>query len=290
MIYKQCFNQINPNSDQEDNMSRNKCIFYLVIGILFVATIACSISATPKKAPQADSAENQNSSEPAQTDSSAPSIFEKVPTTPIGLNKGLSSLNSYTNTLQIITNGPTPQDKNDMRVISSYTSNGDNTKTQSVTISSSADDPEESRSSTTNYKVGDVTCTVDDSGESSAEIDENSPAAKEILNIVMNLYDTVINVESPVLIGVETISGINCNHYTFNVAGLGKTSGVEVTQSTGEYWSAVDGNYLVKYDVVLETRNAPENNANAEVLRSEIHFLLSDINTAITIELPAECK
>ena len=91
-----------------------------------------------------------------------------------------------------------------------------------------------------------------------AEIDEYTPAPKEILNIVMNLSDTVINVDNPILSGVETINGISCNHYTFNVVGLGKTSGAEVTQSAGEYWSAVDGNYLVKYDVVLETRNAPE--------------------------------
>jgi hypothetical protein len=40
----------------------------------------------------------------------------------------------------------------------------------------------------------------------------------------------------------------------------------------------------------LETRNAPESSANAEVLRMEIHFLLSEINTAFTIDLPAECS
>ena len=177
-----------------------------------------------------------------------------------------------------------------MRIITSYTSNGDNTKTQNITVSSSADDPEESRSSSTNYRVGSVTCTIDDTGESSAEIDEYTPASKEILNIVMNLSDTVINVENPVKAGTETINGVNCNHFTFNVIGLGKTSGAEVTQSQGEYWSAVDGNYLVKYDVVLETRNAPESSAAAEVLHSEIHFLLSDINAAITIDLPAECS
>ncbi len=163
-------------------------------------------------------------------------------------------------------------------------------KRESETISSSAEEPEESRSSTTNYRVGEVTCTVDDSGESEAEIDEYTPAQKEILNIVMNLSDTVINVDNPILSGVETINGISCNHYTFNVVGLGKTSGAEVTQSAGDYWSAVDGNYLVKYDVVLETRNAPESDASAEVLHSEVHFLLSDINAAITIELPAECS
>jgi len=276
-------------------MSRNKGFYYLAVCTLLLVSFACSISKTPEKNPQENSGSEQSGgtqggSEPVQTENKAPSIFEKAPTTPVGLNKGLSSLNSYTYSLQILTSGPTPQDKNDMRIITSFTSNGDNTKTQNISVSSSADEPEESRSSSTNYRVGNVSCTIDDSGESSAEIDENSPAAKEILNIGGNLYDMVINVENPVLSGTETVSGIKCNHFTFNVVGLGKTSGAEVTQSTGEYWSAVDGNYLVKYDVALETRNAPENNANAEILHTEMHFLLSDINAPITIDLPAECN
>jgi hypothetical protein len=276
-------------------MSRNKSSYYFVIVVLLFATLACSISMTPKKAPQAADGNEQGGSAPAQSapeqpKAAGPSLFEKAPTTPVGLNKGLSSLNSYTYSLQIINNGPTPQDKNDMRIITSITSNGDNTKSQNISVSSSADDPEESRSSSTNYRVGNKTCTVDDTGESQAEIDDYTASQKELINIVMNLSDTVINVENPVLVGTEVINGINCNHFTFKVAGLGKTSGAEVTQSTGEYWSAKDGNYLVKYDVALETRNAPENNASAEVLRSEIHFLLSDINAAITIQMPAECN
>lgn len=281
-------------------MSRNKGSYFLIIVLMLLATIACSISRTPQNTSQGGSESNQGESETPQTNSggeepsasnnNGPSLFEKAPTTPVGLNKGLASLNSYTYSLQIITNGPTPQDKNDMRIITSYTSNGDNTKTQNISVSSSADDPEESRSSTTSYRVGSVTCTIDDTGESSAEVEDNTPAAKEFLNIVMNLSDSVINVENPVSAGVETVSGVSCNHYTFSVVGLGKTSGAEVTQSQGEYWSAVDGNYLVKYDVVLETRNAPESSANAEVLHSEIHFLLSEINIAFTIDLPAECS
>lgn len=271
-------------------MFRIKSTYYLIIAALLFVTLACSISLSPKKTSQPESNGGQINTQPTQAINIQPAVIEKAPTTPVGLNKGLSSLNSYTYSLQIITNGPTPQDKNDMRIITSYTSNGDNTKTQNISVSSSADDPEESRSSTTNYRVGDVTCTIDDSGESSAEIDDYTPAAKEIINIVMNLSDSVINVENPVLVGVETMNGISCNHYTFNVVGLGKTSGAEVTQSQGEYWSAVDGNYLVKYDVVLETRNAPESSVNTEVLHSEIHFLLSDINAAFTIDLPAECS
>jgi len=281
-------------------MSRNKGSYFLIIVLMLLATIACSISKTSEKNSQEGSESNQGDSEspqansgggePAGSNNNGPSLFEKAPTTPIGINKGLSSLNSYTYSLQIITSGPTPQDKNDILIITSFTSNGDNSKTQNISVSSSAEDPVESRSTSTSYRVGNVNCTIDESGESSAEVDDFSPAEKEILNIVMNLSDSVINVENPKKAGVETVSGVSCNHYTFNVAGLGKTSGAEVTQSQGEYWAAVDGNYLVKYDVVLEIRNAPESSANAEVLRSEIHFLLSEINAAFTIDLPAECS
>jgi hypothetical protein len=279
-------------------MIKNRYAFIYTVIVLLIFSLACSISATPKKE-ATPVASNLSAAQPQSVPQNQPQTQPQIiaapttaplPVTPVGLNKGLASLNSYTYTMQVITLGPTPQDKNDMKIITSFTSNGDNTKTQNISVSSSADDPKENRSSTTNYRVGNVTCTVDDNGESDPEIDDYSAAQKEILNIGMNLVDTVINVENPVSVGTETINGINCNHFTFTVVGLGKTSGAEVTQSTGEYWSAVDGNYLVKYDVSLETRNAPESNANAEVLHTEMHFLLSDVNAPINIELPAACK
>jgi hypothetical protein len=164
------------------------------------------------------------------------------------------------------------------------------TRTESFT--SSADDPQGSSSASTIYKVGNVTCTVEEGSESEseAESEDISPAAKEMLNIFSNLADIVINVDNPQKMGSEVINGINCNHYTFIVSGLGSSSGAEVTQSGGDYWSAVDGNYLVKYDVVLETRSAPESSAEAEVLHAEVHYALYDINAAINITLPAGCN
>jgi len=104
------------------------------------------------------------------------------------------------------------------------------------------------------------------------------------------LGDIVIVVENPKFVGAETINGIQANHFKFNVTGLGKKSGAEVTQSAGEYWIAVDGQYLMKYDVVLETRSAPAGNAQAQVMHSETHLDLSKINQPIQISMPAECK
>ena len=102
--------------------------------------------------------------------------------------------------------------------------------------------------------------------------------------------DLTLYVEDPVLVGEEQVNGIQTRHYTFKVSGLGKKSGAEVTQSSGEYWSAVDGNYLVKYNLVLEMRNAPEDSSAAKVIHSETSYELNMVNQPITIEMPAECK
>lgn len=273
-------------------MSKNTRVVLAAIFFLSIVVMACSVSY----------AGEENGEEGLHTEDSAggqvdgqngfelPAILETKPEPPLGLNEGLSSLNSYTYSLQIIANGPTAQDRNETRVTTSTDSVNERTVTRMESFSSSADDPQGSTSSTSNYRVGNVTCMVDESGEGEAETEDYSPAAKEMLNILSGLWDVHFKTGEAVFVSTETINGVNCDHFTFSVGGLGKTSGAEVTQSTGEYWSAVDGNYLVKYDVVLETRNAPESSASAEVLRSEVHYLLSDINTPLSIELPAQCQ
>jgi hypothetical protein len=286
------------NSFQEEAMSKNRHAIIFVVIILLIFSLACSISATPKKEAAPSTGNNavvQPQTQPqTQPQVQPPSVIvpttAPLPVTPVGLNKGLASLNSYTYSMQVIVNGPTAQDKNTTLFKNSYTSNGDNSSIHTESVTSTADDPKGSNSSTTIYQVGNKSCTVSGDPETKPEKSDLTPAKKEISNIVMHLTDTIINPENPVLVGTETVSGVNCNHYTFKVSGLGKTSGSEVTQSSGEYWAAVDGNYLVKYDVVLETRNAPGSSTDAEVLHSEVHFLLSDINAPITIQLPAECS
>ncbi len=267
---------------------RNALLSFIII-LLFLA-IACSISYSPNKTSQSESGSGQPSSEQVQPESKESGPVVAIPSTPVGLNKGLASLDSYTFMFQVITNGPTSQDKSESLITNSYGSNGDFIKIHVESISSTESDPEESRYSMTNYRIGNKSCTVDEIGGGDPQIDNYTSSQKEMSSVFMNLFDTSINVSNPVFIGVETISGISCNHFSFNVSGLGTISGAVVSQSSGEYWSAVDGNYLVKYDVVLETRNAPENNTNAEVMHSEAHFLLSDINAVVTTAMPAECS
>ncbi len=260
----------------------------LIVFILLIS-LACSVKYNQPDEQEdflGDTQEESSSGEAAGLFQSP----EKKPVLPVGLNKGLSSLNSYTYEMRLIMNGPSAQDRNETKVTTSYYSDDESTMTRTESFASSADEPEGDRSVSTVYRVGETMCTISDDEDSEAEIEDLSPASKEMLNIFMNLSDTVINVEDPELVGTEMVSGVNCNHYQFTVIGLGKTSGAEVTQSQGEYWSAIDGNYLVKYDVILETRNAPEGDEDAEILHTEMHFLLFNVNSTSPILLPAECS
>ena len=275
--------------------TRTVKVFFLIF-LLLTAALACSISYSPdqkeESGPESDLPIpdiNQGIVEDTGTGEEAPVSRNEVLAAPVGLNEGLSSLNSYTYTLQIIANGPSSQDRSETKILSSK-DNSDSNMTRIEMISSSAEEPEVDTSVSTNYRVGNINCTIDDGDEAEAETEDYSPAAKEMLNILGGLWDVHFKTGDPVFIGNEVVNGINCKHFTFNVGGLGKTSGAEVTQSTGEYWSAVDGNYIVKYDVVLETRNAPEGSIDAEVLHSEIHYLLYDINNAASIVLPSLCN
>ena len=92
-------------------------------------------------------------------------------------------------------------------------------------------------------------------------------------------------IEDPTFVGEEMINGVRSNHFTFRIVGLGLTSGAEVTANQGEYWLAVDGQYIVKYDLVAETRTGPDSG----ILRQEVSIDLSGINQPVNIAFPQGC-
>jgi hypothetical protein len=258
-------------------MSRSKNVFILSAVVLLLSSLACSLGTV---------ASPQSPGQPAQPGKPGASNVNA----PVGIRQGLASLDTYTYQMRVINSGPTPEDKNNTLTRVTYDSNGNNSKAYSESVSSSASDPTENRSSSTRYQVGDVTCTVGDGSDSKPSTETTTAAQKEMTNIMGQLMDMTIYVENPVAAGSENVNGIDADHYTFDVKGLGKSSGAEVTQSSGEYWVAKDGRYLVKYAVVLETRSAPEGTEGAEVLHTEIYYELSDVNAAVDISLPAECN
>jgi hypothetical protein len=59
-----------------------------------------------------------------------------------------------------------------------------------------------------------------------------------------------------------------------------------VNINRGDYWLAVDGRYIVKYTLVIETSQA----ADAEVLHEEVSIEMNQINQAVSIAFPQGCQ
>ncbi len=285
-------------------MSKRKVTLLLVVSILVVVSLACNLGMSPA-APTANPDESNPEDQPteevvgeAPTEEAGQAPTETIvptptaiPSLPIGLRQGLASLNSYRLKIDMIVKGPTPQDKSHSLYQIDYVMDGDKTLVHTESTSSSAADEKEKTSTSDLYEIGNKSCSVSGSGtDRQAKLSDVNIQQKEMLGSMAQLEDTIMVVETPQFVGAETVNGIQTNHFKFNVTGLGKKSGAEVTQSAGEYWIAQDGQYLVKYDVILETRSAPAGNAQAQVMHLETSVDLSNINQPIQISMPADCK
>lgn len=213
-----------------------------------------------------------------------------IPNQPVGLRQGLASLNSYRLEIRTINNGPTADDKNEITMRYESGSDGESWHVSNAVLASTAEEPGVVEASQTDqYKVGDSMCEVSEDG-SEAEETPVDPQAQEIADIWYGLFDLLPMINEPTFIGVEALNGVQVNHFRFNVSGLGATSGAEVVASEGEYWLAVDGQYIVKYILHLETRNGPADDANTHTMRSEFYIEVKDINQPIVISLPSSCR
>jgi hypothetical protein len=212
-----------------------------------------------------------------------------APALPVGLRQGLASLNSYHIKFNQTYMGPTAQDKTQVMSETDFNSNGDRTHVRSTNLSSSKDNPSDKATVTERYQIGNKICTLP-AEEGQSALSAANPMAEEMVNATTGLMDLLIYVEKPVLVGEESVNGVKTRHYQFKINSLGKKSGAEVTKSSGEYWVAVDGQYLVQYSVILETRSAPQGSAEAQVMHAEVTYSLTNINKPIAIEMPAECK
>jgi hypothetical protein len=273
--------------------------------VLALASLACALpNFSGSNAPAAEQGSNSIGAETAIAATVAagnpPATIEPTATTaptptqapalPVGLRQGLASLNSYRMQTTIVTTGPGPQDLSRETTEIAYNADGDRTHTHMEILSSSADDPNSEADTSDMYLIGDQQCSLPPEDEGESPLTTIDPIQQEMSDALSDLVDFVISVKDPELVGEETVNGVATRHYRFNVAALGQTSGAEVTQSAGEYWTAVDGNYLVKYSLILETRSAPQDSSEAEVMRAEFSLDLSEINQPVSIEMPAECK
>ena len=289
--------------------------FLIVISIFVFVGLACNLSNTVNSSPtQAPStgggqtegnppaAEQQPQPQQPEQQSEAQEAPEAqvivitatpeptaIPSTPLSIWQGLSSLNSYRMSMRTVNSGPSASDQYQMSMLVESGSDGDSTHTQYTTFTSSEDDPAGSTSTTDRYVVGLQTCDIS-SDDSEVTLSDVDPQVQEITDVWFKLLDIVPMTNDPAFVGTETVNGINCNHFTFNLEGLGMDSGAEVIASGGEYWLAQDGQYVVKYAVIMETRNGPAGDPNTQTLHSEFYIEVTDINQEIVIVLPSSCQ
>jgi hypothetical protein len=286
----------------------NKKWFLVVISILVFVSLACNLSditnSNPAQAPaageeQPDSSQpstDQQVQQPQQGAVPTPQVIivtatpepTAIPSKPVSIWQGLSSLNSYRLVIRAVNNGPTAVDQSQNSMLVESGSDGDSSHTRYEMISSSSDDPEVSTSITDHYVIGNRSCDVDDSSE--VTLDDTDPQTEEITDAWFKLVDILPMTDDPVYVGAEMVNGVMTNHFTFNVTGLGVESGAEVVASNGEYWLAQDGQYVVKYSVIMETRNGPAGDPNTHTMHSEFYIEVTDINQPIVITMPSNCQ
>jgi hypothetical protein len=286
-------------------MSKHNFRILIGFSLIALAVLACALpggSASPNQPEGASPVPGETQSAAAQPAEASPVPATATlaptatptptppPSQPVGLRQGLASLNSYQVKYSQFLDGPGAQDKNHTTTEYFYSSEGDRSHTHAIVLNSTADNPSSESRTTDRYQIGPQICSLPASEEGKSPLTTSNPMAEEMGNVLTGQMDLTLYTENPVLIGEEEINGVQTYHFQFKVSGLGKKSGAEVTQASGDYWSAVDGNFLVKYHLILEMRSAPEGSDAAQVIHSETSYDLSSINQAVTIEMPAECK
>jgi hypothetical protein len=202
---------------------------------------------------------------------------------PVSINEGLASLNSYAMTVMIKSVGPDPA-QSSTTTIQRQRSNDTNasyTSTNVTVVKPDGGDP--SVTDTSIYQVGNDQCSGNDTDSWSWS--SSTPAEAEMNGLVTSMIGLSPLIDNPSFVAVETVNGIPSNHFTFKVSGLGATSGAVVNLNQGDYWLAVDGNYIVKYTLVVETSQA----ADAKVLHEEISIEMNQVNQPVNIAFPQGC-
>jgi len=244
----------------------------LLLVALLSLTLACSISGLP--AGGSTPVGNTNNTKSGSSH----------PSTPVSIRAGLASLNTYTLAIASNFSGPTKADFTKSNIEIDKSKDSDATSIHYVTSESSASDTSSSQSDSYSYTIGNAQCSGSDAD--GWEYSENTPQQKEMSDLFYGMMDVIPLIDSPTYVGSETMNGIETNHFTFKVSGLGLQSGAEVTANQGEYWLAKDGQYIVKYTLITETLDSTTQTA----MHMEILIDLTTVNQPVSIAFPAGCK
>jgi hypothetical protein len=201
---------------------------------------------------------------------------------PVSIAKGLASLNSYRATISIINRGPDPTDSSTIVVETqrSQEQTARYIKMTSTNVKKGVAEP--SNGASEFYHIGNDQCNK--SGEDWSWT-SMPPNEAEMMELVMNVFDVTPMIDNPTFVADETVNNIPSKHYTFKVTGLGVKSGANVTANQGDYWLAIDGQYLVKYSLVVETVVDPK----TSIVHMETLIEVKDINQPVNIAFPQAC-
>ena len=261
---------------------RNRTLIFL--SILVLLAMACNLLTSTGTTPQEPAATQQEGgNQPGGDQSSEPNQPAGTPPAdPVSINEGLSSLNSYEMIISFTSSGTDSEQPATTSFDIRHSKDADATHTHIIMedLQSGGEDSQTNESDI--YHIGNDQCSG--SGEDWSWT-SNTPAETEMLGVIKGMLGFTPLIDNPTYVGQETVNGIQTNHFTFKVSGLGATSGAEVKTNQGDYWLAVDGQYIVKYSLILEESTS----ADAKVLHVEVSIDLSQINQPISIAFPQGC-
>ncbi len=221
-----------------------------------------------------------------------PPIIEVIPPSqdvdpkPVGIKDGLGSLDSYQTTFTMNSS----DSKGARTSITEFMERSVVDKNSHSVVTTVMFDPEnddeETNETMETYSIGLETCTNSDD---EWEYDTVTEQEKEMRDVFSNLIDVIPLIDNPQFVGEEMMNGVITNHFQFKIEGIGDNSGSVATINSGDYWLAKDGQYIVKYHVLLQIRSAAEGTPDAEVADLEATFELANINIPIVFTLPVAC-
>lgn len=205
-------------------------------------------------------------------------------TTPI--LQGLASLDSFQWSLTASTVGPAALDRSDVVGSGAVDTAADASHQQMTTTDTSADDPEPSTSVTESWTTSTTTCDFD--GEEYS-VEQRNPFEADLGSVLSGVFDIVVPAGNAQLVGTEQIAGVDAQHYTFTIEGLGAGSTALVDANSGEVWVAVDGGYLLKYVVNAAMRSGPDVDPATSQYSIALTLELTSVNQPVDVTPPAGC-
>ncbi len=251
---------------------KSKSIIFVTLLVMLM--MACSLTSNTGGKPT-NQAPIQNENTPHENTPPDP--------VPVSLNDGLASLNSYAMTVIFKSIGPDPTQSTELNIqrLRSNETNASSTSINNTVVSADGSDPASSDS--TIYQIGNDQCSGNDTDGWSWS--SSTPEEAEMKGLITGMIGLTPLIDNPDFVTAETVNGIPSNHFTFKVSGLGASSGAVVNINQGDYWLAVDGQYIVKYSLIVETSMA----ADTEVLHEEISIEMNQINQPVSITFPQGC-